>query len=93
MEDIDWHASNSQALALELRQAIETGEHWFLILNASSYKITCHVPELDVGLIWRVKVDTACSTGELIGQQHYVKDSVQLDARSLMLLKCVRRLD
>ena len=93
MEDIDWHASNSQALALELKQAIDTGEHWFLIFNASSYKITSHVPDLDVGLIWRVKIDTACPTGELTGQQHYVKECVQLNARSLMLLKCVRRLD
>jgi glycogen operon protein len=93
MEEMDWHASNSQAMALELREAIDTGEHWFLILNASTYKIACHVPELDVGLIWRVKVDTACDTGELAGQQHYVKDCVQLSARSLMLLKCVRRLD
>ncbi|MCW8995282.1 MAG: glycogen debranching protein GlgX [Psychromonas sp.] len=93
MEDIDWHASNSQALALELRESVDTGEHWFLILNASSYKICCHVPELDVGLIWRVKVDTACSGGELTGMKHYVKDSIQLNARSLMLLKCVRRLD
>ena len=93
MEDIDWHASNSQALALELRQAIDTGEHWFLIFNASSYKITCHVPDLDVGLIWRVKIDTACPNGELTCQQHYVKECVQLNARSLMLLKCVRRLD
>ena len=93
MEELDWHATNSQAIALELKEGIETGEHWFLILNASSYKIASRVPELAVGLIWRVKVDTACSTGELSGGQHYVKDSIQLRAHSLMLLKCVRRFD
>lgn len=93
MDNVDWHASNSQAIAVELREGIEVGEHWFLILNASSYQIACVVPELDVGLIWKVKVDTACATGELTDKQHYVKDSVQLTARSIMLLKCVRHLD
>ena len=93
MEGVDWNASNSLAMAVELREAADIGEHWFLIFNASSYKIGCHVPELDVGLIWKVKVDTACSTGELTSTQHYVKDCIQLNARSLMLLKCVRHLD
>lgn len=92
MEKVDWHASNSQAIALELRQAVECGEHWFLILNASSYQIGCQLPELEVGLSWKVKVDTACDTGELSDSPKNVKGSVQLTARSLMLLKCVRHL-
>jgi isoamylase len=92
MEDADWHASNSQAIALELREAIECGEHWFLILNTSSYQIGCQLPSLDVGLVWKMKVNTACNTGELTNMHKNVKESIQLNARSLVLLKCVRHL-
>jgi glycogen operon protein len=93
MEDSDWHASNSQAIAVELRQAENTGEHWFLIFNGSSYQISCNIPELEFGLIWRVKVDTSCSTGKLTTQEPYIKDSVQLCAHSIILLKCVRHIE
>ena len=93
MDNVDWHAANSQAVAVELREAKECGEHWFLILNASSYQIGCQVPDLDLGLIWRIKIDTSCVIGELVDMQHYVKESVQVTARSLLLLKCVRRLN
>ncbi len=92
MEDDDWHASNSQAIALELRESVECGEHWFLILNASSYQIGCKSPKLDVGLVWKMKVNTACDTGELTDMHKNVKGTIQLNARSLMLLKCVRHL-
>jgi len=92
MEDADWHASNSQAIALELREAIECGEHWFLILNASSYQIGCQLPALDVGLAWKMKVNTVCNTGKLTDMHKNVRESIQLNARSLMLLKCVRHL-
>lgn len=93
MEDSDWHATNSQAIAVEFREAKHTGEHWFLILNGSSYQITSNVPKLLFGLTWRVKVDTACSTGELVAQTQFVKGSVQVCAHSMMLLKCVRHIE
>lgn len=89
MSDIDWHASNSQAMALELREASNAGEHWFLMMNASSYKITCHVPKLEVDLAWKVKVDTSCSTGELTNEEVDVEETVQLCAHSIILLKCM----
>jgi len=93
MENSDWHATNSQAIAVEFREAKHTGEHWFLILNGSSYQITSNVPKLLFGLTWRVKVDTACSTGELVAQRQFVKGSVQVCAHSMMLLKCVRHIE
>ena len=34
MENDDWHASNSQAIAVELSEADPDAEHWYLILNA-----------------------------------------------------------
>ncbi|MCP5079828.1 MAG: glycogen debranching protein GlgX, partial [Psychromonas sp.] len=92
MEDIDWHASNSQAIAVELHESLSSGEHWYLILNASSYQISCKLPPLEKGLIWKEKIDTACSTGALVEQKLNDKDSVQLAGHSLMLLKCVRHL-
>jgi len=92
MADADWHASNSQAVALELRESLECGEHWFLILNASSYQIGCHLPELSEGLIWKEKVNSACATGELTESHKNVKGVMQLNAHSLVLLKSVRHL-
>jgi len=93
MEDSDWHATNSQAIAVEFRQAKNIGEHWFLIFNGSSYQIASNVPKLAVGLTWRVKIDTSCSTGELVGETQFVKDSIQLVAHSIILLKCVRHIE
>jgi len=92
MEDVDWHASNSQAIAVELHESVSSGEHWYLILNASSYQISCKLPVLEKGLIWKEKVDTACATGKLSKQQSSSKKSVQLSGHSLLLLKCVRHL-
>ncbi|WP_028865085.1 glycogen debranching protein GlgX [Psychromonas aquimarina] len=92
MDDDDWHASNSQALAVELHETAEGGERWFLILNASSYQICCTLPLLDTGLVWKVKVNTACLTGELTEKRKSIKKTIQISARSLMLLKCVRHL-
>jgi isoamylase len=88
MESIDWHATNSQAIAVELHEAVASGEHWYLILNASSYQITCQLPALDKSLVWKVKVDSACKTGALTDKQKHVKESVQLSGHSIMLLKC-----
>ena len=92
MADADWHASNSQAVAVELREALDSGEHWFLILNASSYQIGCHLPALSDGLIWKEKVNSACATGELTESHKNVKGVMQLNAHSLMLLKSVQHL-
>ncbi|PKF60604.1 glycogen debranching enzyme GlgX [Psychromonas sp. psych-6C06] len=92
MEAVDWHAHNSQAIAVELREASTTGEHWFVILNASSYQIGCKLPELKKGLIWKVKVDTACESGQLVDEQLNCRESVHLKGHSLMLLKCIRHL-
>lgn len=92
MEDVDWHATNSQAIAVELRESISTGEHWYFILNASSYQISCQLPILEQGLAWKGKVDTACTTGALTEQHQNCKKSIQVSSHSLMLLKCVRHL-
>lgn len=92
MEDVDWHASNAQAIAVELRETGDCGEHWFLIFNASSYQIGCQLPELDLGLIWKMKVNTVCTTGQLIDMHKNIKECIQLKARSIMLLKAVRHL-
>lgn len=87
MEESDWHASNSQAIAIELRDPNSTGEHWFLILNASDYQIGCKLPPLEKGLAWKLKVDTACATGELVNEKINLTERIQLSAHSLILLK------
>lgn len=92
MEPADWEAGNSQAIAVALRGAKSCGEHWFLILNASSYQIHCNLPSLEKGLIWKVKVDTSCSTGELTATPIKSNDNVLVNGHSLLLLKCVRNL-
>ena len=92
MAEADWNASNSQAVALELRESLDCGEHWFLILNASSYQIGCHLPKLDKGLIWKEKINSACATGELSEAHKNAKGVMQLNAHSLVLLKSVRHL-
>jgi len=93
MRDSDWHARNSQAIAVELRESTATGEHWYLVLNASSYQIGCKLPTLEKGLVWKVKVDTACTSGELTDKQINSKEKVHLNAHSMMLLKRIRRLN
>ena len=93
MEDADWHAKNSQAIAVELRETKRTGEHWFLILNASSYQIGCKLPKLEKGLIWKLKIDTSCATGSLLNKKVNLTETVQVNGHSLMLLKCVRHLN
>lgn len=91
MEDADWHAKNSQALAVELRESSVLGEHWFLILNASSYQIGCKLPMLKKGLSWQVKVDTANVPRALTATKLMGRKNVHVDGHSLMLLKCNRR--
>ncbi|WP_413699181.1 glycogen debranching protein [Psychromonas sp. KJ10-10] len=90
MENADWHAHNSQAIAVELYEASSNGEHWFLILNASSYQIGCQLPKLDKGSTWQVKIDTACATGELTNKVLNLQESVQLNGYSSMLLQCLK---
>ena len=92
MEEADWFAGNSQAIAVALRESERAGEYWFLILNASTYQIHCTLPVLEKGLIWKEKVDTSCTTGELTIPKLRNEKSVQVNGRSLLLLKCVRRL-
>ncbi len=92
MSESDWHASNSQALALELHEAEQTGERWFLVFNASTYQIGCNLPSLAVGHAWKVKINTACTSPEPADKQKYIKDNIQLNARSLTLLKSVRHI-
>lgn len=89
MEDVDWHATNSQAIAVELHESSAVGEHWFLMLNASSYQIACKLPELQNNKTWKVAADSACASGSLTDSQEDVKGSIQLSGHSLMLLKCV----
>ncbi|WP_372880427.1 glycogen debranching protein GlgX [Psychromonas sp.] len=92
MEERDWHANNSQAIGVELHEAEQSGEHWFLILNSSSYQIGCKLPVLDVGLAWKIKLDTACTSGELTDTKENVTEETKVSARSVLLLKCVRHL-
>ncbi|MFT6924608.1 MAG: isoamylase [Psychromonas sp.] len=92
MEDTDWHASNSQAIAVELREAEQSGERWFLILNSSSYEIACKLPALEVGLAWKMKINTICASGDLTDEQTNITKVVQVSCRSVILLKCVRHL-
>jgi isoamylase len=89
MEDVDWHASNSQAIAVELHEASSIGEHWFLMLNASSYQIACQLPKLEKGHIWEIKLDTACASNALINTQESLEYSAQLSGHSLMLMRCI----
>ena len=92
MEHLDWHAANSQAIAVELREAKSTGEHWFLILNASSYPIGCELPSLEKGLVWKMKIDTGCASGGVVNKNLNLIESAHLKGHSVMLLKCVRHL-
>ncbi|MGB5445362.1 MAG: glycogen debranching protein GlgX [Psychromonas sp.] len=92
MEHHDWHANNAQAIGVELREAEQSGERWFLILNSSSYQIGCKLPLLDVGLAWKIKLDTACASGALTEANENVTESTKICARSVLLLKCVRHL-
>jgi len=92
MEDRDWSASNSQAIAVALRESTNAGEYWFLILNASSYQIHCKLPALEKGLTWEVKVNTACVTGALTEPSIKSDKSAQLNGHSLLLLKCVNKI-
>jgi isoamylase len=87
MEDVDWHAGNSQAIAVELYETNSSGEHWFLMLNASSYQITCQLPKFEKELIWEIKLDTACATDTKKNNQVNIKGCAQLSGHSLMLLK------
>lgn len=92
MEEIDWHASNSQAIAVELREEETSGERWFLILNSSSYQISCNLPALDLGLTWKIKINTLCASGNLTDEKTNITKVIQVNSRSVILLKCVRHL-
>lgn len=91
MNDADWHAKNSQAIAVELYEAAPNGEHWFLVLNASSYQISCQLPEPEKGFTWQIKIDTACDTGSLTNEVINVKGNVQLSGYSSMLMQCIAK--
>jgi len=85
MDETDWDASNSQAIAVELHETKALGEHWFLILNASSYQIGCQLPTLPKALVWEINIDTA----NIRDEKQPVKTNVHLKGHSLMLLRCV----
>ncbi|WP_258546900.1 glycogen debranching protein GlgX [Psychromonas sp. B3M02] len=88
MEEVDWHATNSQAIALSLKEASEEGEHWYLILNASTYQIACELPKLATTKTWCKVLDTSCATGELV-DQNAEEASVHAKAHSTLLFKVV----
>ena len=90
MEDCDWHANNSQAIAVALRETESGGEYCFLILNASTYRINCKLPPIKKGSVWKMKLNTDCTTGKLTDKEINFTDYVRLNGQSLMLLKCVR---
>lgn len=90
MEDVDWHASSAQAVALELCEADVNGEHCYLLLNASSYQIYWQLPALPEGENWYRQLDTSCQSGELIKNQGEVAQAVRVHAHSTLLLKAMK---
>ena len=91
MEDLDWHASNSQAIAVELNEVDVDGEHWYLILNASSYQIGCQLPALPSHRVWATEIDTSCATGKLVEEKALVSGSTHALAHTTLLFKAVTR--
>jgi glycogen operon protein len=89
MEEGDWHAANSQAIAVELYEADVKGEHWYLILNASTYQIACELPVLAEHKNWTAVLDTSCATGELIIDTNNVQPLAHAKAHSMLLFKAV----
>jgi len=87
MEEADWHASNSQAIAVELNEVDPEGEHWYLILNASTYQIACQLPSLSENKRWSLKLDTSCATGDLIKSSTKEENPVHAKAHSILLFK------
>jgi glycogen operon protein len=87
MEEGDWHAPNSQAIAVELYEADIKGEHWYLILNASTYQIACELPVLPDNKKWFAVLDTSCQTGELIANKNDLGSLVHAKAHSMLLFK------
>ncbi len=91
MGQSDWHASNSQAIAVELKEADPAGEHWHLILNASTYQIACQLPVLPDNKDWYEVMDTNCPSGELIEDPKKVVSPVFAKAHSILLFKAKLR--
>lgn len=91
MEDLDWHAANSQAIAVELNEVDLQGEHWYLIFNASSYQIGCQLPPLPEYKVWRAEIDTSCANGELVMEKVEVFDTTPSQAHSTLLFKAVNK--
>ena len=91
MEEVDWHASNSQAIAVELSEVDPEGEHWYLILNASSYQIACELPTLTDNKDWFMALDTSCGTGGLVDNPPKVEIPVHAKAHSILLFKAVNQ--
>ena len=89
MEEVDWHASNSQAIAVELSEVDPEGEHWYLILNASTYQIACELPALTDNKDWFMALDTRCATGDLVEDTSKVEIPVHAKAHSILLFKAV----
>ena len=89
MEEVDWHASNSQAISVEINEADPEGEHWYLILNASTYQIACQLPTLAEHRSWVAVLDTSCATGELVPEIYKVEIPVHAKAHSVLLFKAV----
>lgn len=90
MEEVDWHASNSQAIALSLREAKADGEHWYLILNASSYQIACELPNLADNKVWCKMLDTSCADGALVDNNSQ-ETSIHAKAHSTILFEAQSR--
>ncbi|TEW56226.1 glycogen debranching protein GlgX [Psychromonas sp. RZ22] len=89
MQEIDWHAANSQAIAVELNEIDSEGEHFYLVLNASSYQICCQLPALEENKFWQAEIDTRCENGELIDEVTFVSDAVKAAAHSVLLFRAV----
>lgn len=58
LTDSDWHSPSAQALVMEMIGG-ESQEHWLVLFNASGYDIHFRLPELALGDLWTLIVDTA----------------------------------
>lgn len=87
MKESDWHVCQTQSIAVELIEADLKGEHWFMVLNAQSRALTCHLPELNNKKSWHLVLDTSCASGELIDEDINASCLVQIKAHSILLFK------
>ena len=92
MEMADWHDNNAQVISIEVDGKDKVDEHWFIMINASTYNLVTKLPEIGSNLCWETAIDTTCPDGRLKGEQLVtIDDTYQLAGRSTVVLKCVKK--